>query len=174
MPLRTETYDLDEEEQRLQDEIAELEEVLEQIDGDNAQAQAFQNERAGLENALEGVRWARDEAFAADYCTVWDEDVDEITLGGLTAGETAAIEDDINGGGSGVARIHQVAKGTVEAPYIDDSMGDDQRIAAVSQLPDGFVRWAQARTDELSGVGGNGRKSYRALYEASQETSTQT
>jgi len=167
MPLRTQTYDLDEEVQRLEDRIGELDDILEQID-DNSAAAQFRAERTGLESALEGVRWARDHAFDADWTPQWDADVDEVTLAGLTAGDTAEIEDGLNGGGSGAARIYQVAKGTVEAPYIDDGMGEDKRIGAVSQLPDSYVRWAEARINELSGVGGNAERSYSELYQEMQ------
>ncbi|QLG47893.1 hypothetical protein [Natrinema halophilum] len=170
MPLKTKTYDLTEEIQRLEEQIDEVDAILKEIDDNgNPQSQAFQGERSGLEAALEGVRWARDDAFDADYAPMWDESVGEITLAGLTAGESAAIEDDLNGGGAGAARIYQVAKGTVDAPYVDDDMSEDERIGAVSQLPDSYVRWAQARTDELSSVSGNGKKSYRELYEESQQ-----
>ena len=175
MPLRTKTYDLTEEVQRLEDRIAELDDVLDGIEDDNPAAKQFRAERIGLETALEGVRWARDDAFDADYVPAWDQSVGEITLGGLTAGESAAIEDDLNGGGSGAARIYQVAKGTVEAPYINEDMSADQRVAAVSQLPDSYVRWAQTRTDELTGVGGNEEKSYDELFaEMQADNSAQT
>lgn len=170
MPLRTETYNFDEEERRLEDRLEELDDVLEEIDDDHSAAESFANERTGLQDALEGVRWARDEAHEADYAPMWDEAVDGVTLGGLTAGEAAALEDDIgeNGGGTGAIRIYQVAKGTVEAPYVDDSMDDDQRVGTVSQLPNSYVRWAQARIDDLTGVGGNGETSYSDLLEEIQ------
>ncbi|MDF9748360.1 hypothetical protein [Natrinema salsiterrestre] len=173
MPLRTETYDLDEEVQRLEDKIAELDDVLEDIEDDNPVAQRFENERVGLETTLEGVRWARDEAFEADYAPQWDEDADTITLGGLTAGEFGSIEDDIaDGSGQGAVRIYQVARGTVDAPYVDDGMDDDQQIGAVSQLPLAYTKWAQTRIDELTGVGGNGETSYSELYAEMQATAS--
>lgn len=170
MPLRTETYDLDEEVQRLEDKAAELDDVLEDVDDGNPAAEPLQNERAGIEAALVGVRWARDDAFEADYVPQWDEDVNEITLGGLTAGEMAQLEDDIgtNGGGTGAARIYQVAKATVDAPYIDADADEDQRISAVSGLPGPYVKWAEARIDDLTGVGGNEETSYRELFEEMQ------
>lgn len=177
MPLRTETYDLNDEVQRLADRIDELDAVLEDVDDGNPAAEPLQNERVGLETALEGVRWARDDAFDADYAPQWDEATGEITLGGLTAGEFGSLEDDIGtgGGGSGAARIYQVAKGTVDAPYVDGSMDDDEQIGAVSQLPVSYTKWAEARIDELTGVGGNEETSYRELYREMQpDESSQT
>lgn len=170
MPLRTKTYNLNEEVQRLEDRADELDDVLEDVEDGNPAAEPLQSERGGLETVLEGVRWARDDAFEADFAPQWDEDVDEITFGGLTAGELAQLEDDIgtNGGGSGAARIYQVAKGTVDAPYIDKDADEDQRIGAVSGLPGPFVKWAESRIDQLTGVGGNGEVSYRELYEEMQ------
>lgn len=170
MPLRTETYDLDDEVQRLEEKAAELDGVLNGAD-DNPAVRQLRGERAGIEAALEGARWARDEAFEADYAPQWDEDVDEITLGGLTAGEVASMEDGLGGGGGGAVRINQVAKATIDAPYIDDSMDGDERVATVAQLPNSYVKWAQARVDELTGVGGNEETNYRELYEEMQEAS---
>ncbi|WP_256394117.1 hypothetical protein [Natronoarchaeum rubrum] len=172
MPLRTETYDFDEEEQRLEDKLDELDDVLDDVDDADIR-QRFENERPQLRAHLEGVRWARDEAYDAEYAPMWDADVDAVTFGGLTGGEFGALEDDVgeHGGGSGAVRVYQVAKGTVEAPYVDDSMGDDERIGTVSQLPVAYLKWARDRIDALTGVGGNGEMSFRALYEEIVENS---
>jgi len=172
MPLRTETYDFDEEEQRLEDKIEELDDVLDDVDDADIQ-QRFETERTQLQTHLEGVRWARDEAHDAEYAPMWDEDVDAVELGGLTGGEFGALEDDVgeHGGGSGAVRVYQVAKGTVDAPYVDDSMDDDQLVATVSNLPVAYLKWAQNRIDALTGVGGNGETNYRALYEEIAENS---
>jgi len=174
MPLRTETYDLDEEVQRLEDKLEEIDAVLDQADDDNPVAQQAAADRPQIEAQLEGVRWARDDAHDADYGPKWDEDVDTIELAGLTAGEFGRLEDDIgqSGGGNGMVRVHQVAKGTADAPYVDEGMDKDDQIIAVSQLPVSYTKWAEARIDELTGVGGNEETSYAELYEETQ-TSTQ-
>lgn len=163
MPLRTETYDFDEEIDRIEDEIDDLEEVIEAIDEGNPQAPAVMERYQSLQTHLQGVRWARDEAFEADYADAWDEDVDAVTLGGLTGGEFGKIQDDAQGSGSGAARIYQVEAGTVDAPYLDDGMDDDERIATVSGLPIHYLMWAEARIDDLTGLGGNGQLNYDEL-----------
>ncbi|SEW10289.1 hypothetical protein [Natrinema salifodinae] len=167
MPLRTETSNFDDEEQRLQDEIDELDAVIDQLrakeDVDESVAQTLLERLQTLQMHLEGVRWARDEAFDAEYAPAWDEDVDEVTFGGLTGGEFGRLQDDIDGAGTGAARIYQVEMGTEEAPYFDDSMDKDQRIATVSNLPVHYLMWAESQIDELTGIGGNGQMSYDDL-----------
>ncbi|ELZ05379.1 hypothetical protein [Natrialba aegyptia] len=175
MPLRTETYDLDDEEERIEDELGELAEVLESIENDNPAALGLLERQERLQTQLQGIRWARDEAFEADYAPAWDEDVAEITLAGLTGGEFGAMQDDLesDGAGSGAARVYQVERGTEDAPYIDDSMGEDQRISTVANLPVHYLIWAEARIGELTGMGGNAEINYGDLLEESQaETST--
>ncbi len=165
MPLRTETLNFDEEEQRLSEKIDEIDDVLEDIDDSDIE-ERFRNERGELETRLEGVRWARDEAFEADYAPMWDQDVDAVELGGLTGGEFGRLEDDAleSGGGQGAIRVYQVEMGTVDAPYLDDGMDKDQRIATISQLPISYLKWAQFHIDRLTGVGGNGETNYAELY----------
>jgi hypothetical protein len=172
MPLRTETYNFDEEEQRLEDKLDEINDVLDDVDNSDIR-QRFETEQTQVETHLQGVRWARDEAFDAEYAPMWDADVDAVTFGGLTGGEFGALEDDVgeHGGGAGAVRVYQVAKGTVDAPYVDDSMGEDERVATISDLPVAFLKWAQDRIDALTGVGGNGETNYRALYEEISESS---
>jgi len=131
MPLRTETYDLADERDRLA----------------AAEDAPLQHER--------GVRWAAEDA-AASPVEPWDDDVDSVTLGGLDAGEMAHIEDLVaseDDAGPSLFQLHVVAAGTVSAPYTDDSDGHKQAFAQVARLPKSYVAWAYARIDELSTVG---------------------
>jgi len=177
MPLRTKTYTFDDEEQRLQDEIDEIETAINEA-GDGASNEAAQTilERLQtLQTQLEGVRWARDEAHDVDYAPTWDEQADAVTLGGLTGGEFGKMQDDLDGAGTGAARVYQVEMGTEQAPYLDDDMGKDERISTVSNLPVHYLMWAESRIDELTGLAGNGQMNYGELLGATQqETSDQT
>ncbi|MDQ2052840.1 hypothetical protein RBH26_20575 [Natronolimnohabitans sp. A-GB9] len=174
MPLRTETIDFGEEVQRLEDEIDELENIINSIgdDVDGETAHALLERLQSLQTHLKGVKWARDEAFEADYAPMWDDDVDAITLAGLTGGEFGRMQDDLEGAGSGAARVHQVEAGTEDAPYIDDSMDRDQRIATVSDLPVHYLMWAESRIDDLTGLGGNARINYDDLRAEMQTQET--
>lgn len=174
MPLRTVTYDFDEEVDRIESDIAELEAVVDQagdVSADNEAARSVLQELQALQTHLRGVKWARDEAYDAEWCGAWDEDVNTVTLGGLTGGEFGRMQDSLqgNGGGQGAARVYQVEAGTVEAPYVDDSMDENQRIATIADLPAPFLMWAEAQIDELSLLG-NGQTNYDNLLEALQET----
>jgi hypothetical protein len=133
MPLREETYDLAAELERLEaDDEAPL-----------------QHER--------GVRWAAEDA-AASPVDVWADDVDEVTLGGLDAGEMAVVKNCVadDEGGAGMFQLHVVAAGTVAAPYVADGDDHDRAFAKVCRLPQSYVAWAYARIDELSTVGAAG------------------
>jgi len=134
MPLREETYDLDDELERLETDDEAL----------------LQHER--------GVRWAAHEA-ADSPVGVWGADDDDgvtVTLAGLTAGEMARIEDLTAGdedAGPSVWQLHVVAAGTAAAPYHDPSASHKQAFARVAELPRSYVQWAYAKIDALSTVG---------------------
>ncbi|KZX49299.1 hypothetical protein [Haloarcula sp. K1] len=163
MPLQTDTYDLADEAERLKEECRETAEKLAPLDAENPAAPRLQRRGNQLQSQLDGVRWARSE---------WD--VDAVTLGGLTGGEYGHVEDELPAaGGSGARRVYYVAKGTVDAPYLDDDMDFDARIAAASDLPIGFLRWAEARIDDLSSVTeGNEPRFADWLADARKEQST--
>lgn len=164
MPLDTEFYPFDEEIERLTELMQETAESLAPLDPDNPMAVPLEQSGVQLESQVEGLQWARDE---------WD--VDGVTLGGLTGGEYGYVEDSVDAGQQGKARVYMVAKGTVRAPYVDDEMSEDERVAATADLPIGYLRWADARINELMGVEGNDSPRFGDLLaEARQQQTTST
>lgn len=177
MTLREETVNLDDEVERLKDATREKAEQVADLDEDVPEEIVAELRRQGdeLDAQLAGVRWARDRAHESEVVPRWDEPVDELTFAGLSAGEVGRIEDDVEDGGAGMVRVMWVAHGTVDAPYVDPDMTVEERIGAVAQLPIGFVKWAEARVDDLSTVEGNGGKRFDDwLADAKQETSTES
>lgn len=160
MPLRTEAVTLADELKRLLDEREELADDVASIDAENPAHDRLVAEGRTLDNHIAGVEWAADE---------WD--VDTVTFAGLTGGEYGRVEDRVksdslaNGQQSvgGAARIHMVASGTVEAPYVDGVDSYEQKLAAVSQLPFQYLQWAQSRVDELTSVGNDDETSFSDL-----------
>jgi hypothetical protein len=149
MPLQTETVHFSNEIQRLEQEREDLAEQVADLDDDNPEIERLAQQGQELDSFLQGLRWA---------CEEWD--VDSVTLAGLTGGEFGKVEDglsgaarDNNGPSPGATRVHLVAEGTVEAPYISEEMSDREKISAVSQLPLHFLKWAESRVDTLSTVG---------------------
>lgn len=165
MPLQTEEFVFDDEIERLEAERADLADKVAEIDPSNPATERLAQQGQTLDAHLQGVQWACDE---------WD--VDSVTLGGLTGGEFGQVEDQVvadnaDGGspGPGATRVYLVAKGTIEAPYIDDGMSDNERIAAVAQLPATYLKWAKTRVDDLTSVGNGAGKSFGDLVAAKRQ-----
>jgi hypothetical protein len=159
MPLDTKYYDFREELERVEAAMEEVAETLAPLDPDNPLAPTLEQQGSQLESQADGLRWA---------LRTWD--VDGVTLAGLSGGEYGHVEDEMDGGGAGKARVYFVAKGTIEAPYIGDEMSFEERVAAVADLPIGYLRWADARIDDLMGVEGNGGTRFSdLLVEARQD-----
>lgn len=168
MPLETQYYEFDAEIERIGDEIQETAEQLAPLDADNPAVPQLQQVGQQLQSQLDGVRWARE---------AWD--VDGVTLAGLTGGEYGHVEDEMGDDwGPGKARVYFVAKGTAEAPYIEEGMDLDERVEGVAALPIGYLRWADARIHELMSAGtggeGNGNDFAASLQAARQQTSTES
>lgn len=183
MPLRTDTFDLDEEVERLREERDAVAEELAALPEDAPGTGDLGRRGQRLDDMLAGVLWARDEAHADDAVAVWDEPAETITLGGLTGGEYGAIEDDVRtsatdqglSSAEGTARTFMVARGTVDAPYHDPDADEDAQLAAAAQLPYQYLTWAEAHINEMTTVGNGGEKSFGALVRAKrQDTSTET
>lgn len=87
----------------------------------------------------------------------------------LTADENA---------GTGTSRQLLVADGTVDAPYVDESMSDAERVGAVGRLPYNYLKWAESRVNQLTGTGGgdegNGGKRFADFLADAQTTPTST
>lgn len=170
MPLRTETFDLDDEVERLREERDDLASDLAGLDED-VDASDLVSRGQRLDDMLAGVTWAREEAHADDAVPVWDEKADEITLGGLTGGEYGAVQDDVQTAATekgharadGTSRTFMVARGTVDAPYHDADADDQMQLAAAAQLPYQYLKWAESHVNRLTTVGNGGGKSFSAL-----------
>lgn len=162
MTLQEQRYDFDSEVDRIELELQETAETLADLEEGNPARESLLNEGQQLDAQLAGVRWARDKAHLPSDeggAAVWTEDVDGVTLGGLTGGEFGRVSDELvagDGAGGGATRVLLVANGTVAAPYIDDGMDDDERAANAGNLPITYLKWAEARVNELTTVGGNG------------------
>lgn len=156
-----ETYfDFDEEVQRLEERIDDLRANLNEMDDDAPQRAETAAQLQQVESEKKGVIWARDRAYESEDFPQWDEDVDGVTLGGLRAGAYSGLQDDLSrddDAGAGTTGTLLVAEGTVEAPYVDDSMTDVQRVGAVKQLHPFYRTWAEARVNALMDPEGNGR-----------------
>jgi hypothetical protein len=166
MPRTTKTYDLQEEEERIDEELDRAaDEAAEADDGTQVHQKAVaRGER--LERELAGVQWALYPDEEEDR-----EPYEEVTLGALNAREYGEIGDRVKtamnksaGYGSdltstdGVAQIFFVAGGLVDAPFIGEEAGFEQKAQAVGDLAPQFATYLQERVDELStpDVEGNG------------------
>lgn len=154
-------FDFDEEVDRLNETIEDLEAEIDQLeteeqnneDVDNSQQiEAHHQLIAELQSQRKGVVWARDQAFESNDFPQWDEDVDGVTLGALRAGAYGKMRDDLEAdaeAGGGTSSTLLVAEGTVDAPYIDDSMSDVECVGAVAELHPFYREWASSRVNEL-------------------------
>ena len=169
MPLETRTYDLAEELEELRDRRDELAEQVASLDEANPGYQDVLSEGQEVDNHIAGLEWALEE------WTDGDETV-EVTLAGLTGGEYGRVQDRVAGTdkGGGAARVHLVASGTVDAPNHDPDAEYEANLAAASQLPFQYLKWAEAQVNDLTSVGGNGGRSFAALVREKQSTSDET
>jgi hypothetical protein len=75
--------------------------------------------------------------------------------------------------GSGTTRTLLVAEGTVRAPYIGGDMTDVQKVGATGELPVTYLKWAEARINEMTTVGnGDGKGFGDWLMEARAKTTS--
>lgn len=173
MPLDEREVDLQEELERLKEERQEIAEQVADLDPENPAYNSLATDGQSLDTHIRGVRWALDE---------WETDT--VTLSGLTGGEFGKIEDELadaaasrerRGGQPGARRVYMVAYGTKRAPFLPDNPSDDERIAAASDLPMSFLKWVEAKVNDLSTVGnGADSKSFSQLLAEKQTTQTQT
>lgn len=166
MPRTTKTYDLHEEEQRIDRKMNEAaDEAAEADDGTQAHQEAMARGKF-LERQLAGVQWALYPDEEEDR-----DPYEEVTLGALNAREYGEIGDRVKtakeksaGYGSdltsmdGVQQIFFVAGGIVEAPFVSENAGFEEKAQAVGDLSPQFVTYLQQRVDDLStpDVRGNG------------------
>jgi len=177
MPRNTKTFDLEEERQRINEELDELadkeaEDIkAEETEGETPTGkfdrQDRREEAQRLDQMLVGVNWALNPSEEEDV-----EPIEEVTLAALTAGEYGLVSDFVSNDVQSVkrrfgdninpqqsGRIIFAAGGVVEAPFIsEDSRGLDDKISDVKELAPQFVYWLEQRVDELTTpeVEGNG------------------
>jgi len=155
--------------ERIEDERESLAEDVVAMNKGDPQRRKKAQRGVELDTHLDGLEWALNSAHEDEDVSQWDDDVDSITLSGLTGGQFGAIEGEVAEGkqrGQSAQQVQRVAKvrmGTVDAPYIDGDMSKQQEIAAVAGLPTGFLRWAGDRIDDLSAVGNGERSDFDSL-----------
>lgn len=151
MSLRERTYTFAEEIERIEQERRDLARKAAQLSDGDPRKKKLIAEGNELDAQLNGLRWART-AHEDDDVDVWNDAAEGVTLAGLTGSEFGGLQDEIEQdgrAGSGTTRVTLVADATVEAPYVDDSMDDVDRTAAVGSLPVPYLKWAESRIDEL-------------------------
>ncbi|WP_135302639.1 hypothetical protein [Haloarcula amylovorans] len=148
-------FEFDESIDALEERIEEAADKITDLDEGNPLLPQLQSKRSQLATQRKGAIWARDQAHESDDFPQWDEQVSGITLGAVRAGALNGIEAEVAERGGEGTDLLLIADGTVEAPYVDEDMSDEQRAAAVGQLHPYFQRWASARIDELLDPEGN-------------------
>lgn len=142
----TDTLRVDEEFNRLDTRLDELADKI--LNADDATA--YEQLAAGVETQLSGVAYLRDE-YGLDAT---------VEIEGHTAGDMARVEDQIAErqerlGQQSLPGTRQnlfVASGLVDAPFLDDDAGFDEKLATVADQPVGVVRWLRARINDLTTV----------------------
>jgi hypothetical protein len=150
MVLDTQTLDLTDEQERLDDDLDALADRA--AEADDAEMAILEQRATELETYLSGVAWALSE-FGEDAT---------VTIGALDTGEMARVTDrtldakgEIVGRGSdpsvdGASENFYVAMGIREAPFIDEGAGFEARATAVQGLHPNFTKYLRNRIDDLS------------------------
>lgn len=152
MPLETHSYDLEAVKRELEERAADLADRLDEGDTDADTApreqQEIVQEGQQVDKHLAGVQWALGEGY------------DEVTLGGLTAGEYARVGDrtldaqaEQIGGASSTeyaSGILFTAAGVVDAPFLDEGAGFEVKAMAVRELSPQFQSWLESEVDDLT------------------------
>lgn len=153
MPRYTETIDLREEHDRIDEELDELAAESADVDPDSPRRQELDTQGKRLEKHLAGLAWAIN---PPEDDPTRDQPYEEVTVGALTAGEyadltdTAAADAQQGKATTGSSQVLFAAKGLEDAPFLDEEMNEAQRLAAVSQLQPQFQKWLASRVDKLS------------------------
>jgi len=173
MTFNSTFFDFDAEEERLDEEIADLEDRIADADGDTATA--LQAQLSKLESQRKGVVWARDRAPDSDDFAMWDEAVDGVTLGAVRASAFGNLQNDLESdpnAGSGTSDILLVADGTVEAPYYAEGIGGRELTGVVGKLHPWYIQWASGAIDRLMDPEGNVTSSDASPKETSTSESS--
>lgn len=175
MPLRTDTWTIDEAIAEIDDRLEELADTMADLDESSDRYQASKQAANRLEYLADGLVWQRDEAG-------WGADAD-IEIGGPTAGEKAMMHRQADdGAGDHEMRLWFVAASIRSLPGYDADdpdadMGDC--FALLANCHDGFASWAEAKANSLSSpdASGNRLQGYlqeRSASDASTNASTST
>lgn len=139
MPIRTKTYDLEDEYDRISDELSEARDEAEGFDTDTPH---YENARA---NATE---LSHRQQGLAKLAGVYP-DVTEVTIGELSPAEYAALEKHLpDEHTSQEYRTVMTAVATVEAPYVEADVEATIK-NVLDNVPPYYTRWVAARADEL-------------------------
>ncbi|SIR99629.1 hypothetical protein SAMN05421858_5047 [Haladaptatus litoreus] len=184
--LREEADRIDSELDEIAEKVARLNDEADEDDEDDANAELVGEIEESfekvdqLERELVGVHWALDEwgdnrcgaekddggtcQNPADSCPHHDSvgGTVELTIGGLTTGEFADVQDRTNtarnekvGWGSdpsveAAGSIFQAAKGLVDADFLSDDPEFFEKQQLVSNSAPQFKEWLSARVDDLT------------------------
>lgn len=146
MPRTTVTVDLQDELERIDQELDDVADEVAELPDGAPHAGDLAERGVQLERQLAGLQWATD---PPDDDPI-DGPIEEVTLGGLNAGEYLDVQAETADEGGTVSKVIFAAKGVVDAPFIDDSMSEAERVQAVRDLPPQFHEWLATKVDDLS------------------------
>jgi hypothetical protein len=179
MSLHTDTYDLREEYDRLDEQVVEYaSEYATTPAQSNAQKIAAQQGKQA-ERQRGGVAWALGYPDAPDRDGAgWNFDgAPEVTFSAITNGERHLLTDTIEDTGWSEQDAY-VAIATADAPYLahdPDAIDPEEfreTIMNVVELHPEFVAWAEARADEVSRSGDTGKSFLESAMEAADSTTS--
>jgi hypothetical protein len=144
------SFNFDDEVSRLEARAEELQEEI--AEADDAVAEVKSQQLRTVQCQRKGAVWARDRAFESDDFSMWDEDVDAVTLGAPRGGAWRDLQDEMEAAidtGTGTTSTLLIVDGSVDVPYIDGDMSEGEAAHAVRQLHPFFLEWADARVNDL-------------------------
>lgn len=159
MPTTTTTYTLSDEYDRLDQRADKISDEASRVDEDSARYSELVEEGIAIDSRLGGLQWALDE---------WGEDA-EVTVGGLTKGEIATVNDTskadaqrVIGAGDdqptdGVESVRRVGMGLRDAPELPDNASFEQRVAFVRDLQPQFGSWLELHVNKETSYEGNSK-----------------
>ena len=177
MSLHTDTYDLVDEYDRLDEQVAEYAtQYAEAEPGSNAQQLAARQGKEA-ERHRAGLAWALGYPDDPEHeGSGWGDDV-TVAFGAITNGERHLLNDTIQDTGWKDQDAY-VAIATADAPYLEhdpDAIDpDDYRdtIMNVVDLHPEFVAWAEAKAEEVSRGGDTGKSFLESAMEAAGSTTS--
>lgn len=154
MPYASETVDLAAEQQRLEEAYREAKVRAEELDRDADGYEAAVTEASEARTHYNAIQYLRDEY-----------DAESVTFGKLTGGEYARVTDRMGdlksqkvghgpSGGAiqGAAQLYWAGMSLVEAPFISDGDGFEERVEAVRDLPAEVTRWLASEASDRSSL----------------------